>query len=395
MNETTFDDLRNVVVYPHAGALKEAFVAFQLFEAKLCEAVGEFDHARLWDVEGARSMADWLTVACGFSRRNAKRWSSTAAQLLVLPVTAAAWRDGSLSSGQVEAIVGHVNDETRPRFAEMETAIVPTIVGLSVADTRVVMRTWAAHAQAVVDHDKKTKGFDAVSHAHFSFLLNGTARLDADLNDHDAAIIHEALRLARRDDCPGEFRDNAMSTADALVDICQWYMSERDHKPSTGRNRPHVNIVIPIEGLGTRTGAHTQTGQPIRPETLATWLCDANLHPAVINTDGVVLDYGRAVRSATTEQFNALVIRDGGCRWPGCDNPPHRCDAHHLQDWDHDGPTDLNNLALLCRRHHRIGHRKNWRVHLEPDNTLIVTHPHGHTYTSPSPHSLRTQTTAA
>ena len=70
MNENTFDELRNMVVYPHAGALKEAIAVFQLFEAKLAEAVGAFDQAGLWDVEGARSMADWLSVACGFSRHH-------------------------------------------------------------------------------------------------------------------------------------------------------------------------------------------------------------------------------------------------------------------------------------------------------------------------------------
>ena len=102
MNETTFDGLRNMMVYPHAGALKEAFTVLRVFEAKLSEAVGEFDHAELWDVEGARSMTDWLTTACGLSRPASKRWASSAAQLRVLPVTAAAWQHCSLSSGQVE-----------------------------------------------------------------------------------------------------------------------------------------------------------------------------------------------------------------------------------------------------------------------------------------------------
>lgn len=44
-----------------------------------------------------------------------------------------------------------------------------------------------------------------------------------------------------------------------------------------------------------------------------------------------------------------LAVRDGGCSFPNCDRPLAWCEAHHLRHWLHGGPTDLANLALLCR----------------------------------------------
>ena len=68
------------------------------------------------------------------------------------------------------------------------------------------------------------------------------------------------------------------------------------------------------------------------------------------------VDNGRARRFATDAQRRALAVRDNGCIIPGCDSPPERCEAHHLIAWQDGGRTDLDNLALLCPRHHTAHH---------------------------------------
>jgi hypothetical protein len=68
------------------------------------------------------------------------------------------------------------------------------------------------------------------------------------------------------------------------------------------------------------------------------------------------LEVGRATRVGQPAQRAALAVRDGGCVFPGCDRPLAWCDAHHLWHWVDGGPTDLANLALLCRAHHRAVH---------------------------------------
>jgi hypothetical protein len=77
--------------------------------------------------------------------------------------------------------------------------------------------------------------------------------------------------------------------------------------------------------------------------------------------------------------YNALVIRDRHCRFPGCDRPPDWCEAHHLRWVTHGGATAPDNLALLCTRHHHLLHCPGWHAKLRPDATFIVTTPDGRT----------------
>jgi hypothetical protein len=72
------------------------------------------------------------------------------------------------------------------------------------------------------------------------------------------------------------------------------------------------------------------------------------------------LEVGRSNRVVPAAQRAALAIRDGGCVFPGCERPLAWCEAHHLRHWLQGGPTDLANLALLCRAHHRAVHEGGW-----------------------------------
>jgi HNH endonuclease len=69
-------------------------------------------------------------------------------------------------------------------------------------------------------------------------------------------------------------------------------------------------------------------------------------------------------------------VRDGGCAVPGCDRPLAWCEAHHLRHWLHGGATDLANLVLLCRAHHRAVHEGGWRLHRRRDGALTASPPH-------------------
>jgi hypothetical protein len=100
-------------------------------------------------------------------------------------------------------------------------------------------------------------------------------------------------------------------------------------------------------------------GNPLTPATIRRLACDALLIPAVLGSDSAVLDLGRAARFASADQIRFLRLRDKGCTFPGCDRPPSWCDAHHLREWEADqGETTVDNLALLCTRHHTDIHRR-------------------------------------
>jgi hypothetical protein len=75
---------------------------------------------------------------------------------------------------------------------------------------------------------------------------------------------------------------------------------------------------------------------------------------------GGVLDVGRKRRTVPPAIRRALEHRDAGCRFPGCGC--RYTDAHHIVHWADGGETRLDNLVLLCSRHHRAVHEGGFRV---------------------------------
>jgi hypothetical protein len=103
--------------------------------------------------------------------------------------------------------------------------------------------------------------------------------------------------------------------------------------------------------------------------------CDAAIERIVRRGVSEVLDLGRRTRLPTAAQHRALARRDGGCRFAGCDAPHWWCDAHHIVHWTAGGPTDLDNLVLLCRRHHVLCHEGRWRLIREQGGEIRAVPP--------------------
>jgi hypothetical protein len=101
----------------------------------------------------------------------------------------------------------------------------------------------------------------------------------------------------------------------------------------------------------------------------------ALLPPTLGGAPSQPLDVGRSTRVVQPAQRSALAVRDRGCVFPDCERPLAWCDAHHLEHWI-DGPTDLENLALLCRTHHRTVHEGGWQLTRGPDGRFTATPPH-------------------
>jgi hypothetical protein len=99
------------------------------------------------------------------------------------------------------------------------------------------------------------------------------------------------------------------------------------------------------------------------------------LPPVLGGAPSQPLDLGRTSRVVSATQRTALAVRDGGCGFPDCDRPLAWCEAHHLQHWLDGGPTDLANLALVCRAHHRAVHEGGWHLIRGPDGRLTATPP--------------------
>jgi uncharacterized small protein (DUF1192 family) len=89
---------------------------------------------------------------------------------------------------------------------------------------------------------------------------------------------------------------------------------------------------------------------------IETMLCDARITRVLLNSLGQVTNLQPLRDNVTKAQRRALAARDVGCAARGCTRPPAFCDAHHLQALADGGPSTLDNLVLLCRRHHVLWH---------------------------------------
>ena len=122
---------------------------------------------------------------------------------------------------------------------------------------------------------------------------------------------------------------------------------------------------MPVRDLLAVPGAvaTTETGTVLGVADARKIACDTRVIPVVMGGLGEVLDVGRATRTIPPAIRRALIARDQGCVWPGCDRAPIHCDGHHIEHWLDDGPTSLVNLALLCHSHHHRLHKYNLMLH--------------------------------
>jgi len=113
----------------------------------------------------------------------------------------------------------------------------------------------------------------------------------------------------------------------------------------------------------------------VSAETSRRLSCDASVVVMRAGPDGSVLDVGRKARTIPAAIRRALTARDARCRFPGCTT--RRCDAHHITHWADGGPTALDNLVLLCRRHHRPVHEGGFGVESGERGEVSFVRPSG------------------
>ena len=161
------------------------------------------------------------------------------------------------------------------------------------------------------------------------------------------------------------------------------------------REKPHITLTVDLPSLREESisGATAMTalwGASLGKDALLRLCCDAAVSVVVTDTVngrpldpdtpaefmdeqgrllglGVPLAAGRTVRTVTTGQRKALVVRDGGCVFPGCGRSTGFCDAHHaIRHWSDGGDTNLDNLVLLCGLHHRRVHEDKRALEHDP-----------------------------
>jgi hypothetical protein len=362
-------------------AAEQALAAVQL------HLIRQVDIRDLHRSQHAHTCAGWLRTRLRIRPESTKRLAGLAAAVDRRPDL-----DQALTAGTVNTEQAVVIDECLTNL--------PAEVGVeAAAKAEAMLIGWAAEfdprqlkslADRILSHlaPEIEKAADAAAlarqqaHAFESRTLSigtpvdGRVRLTGWLDTEAAAIVSAALDPlcaprtptgAPRDHATADDRTPGQRRADALVEVCRLVLNTGD-LPVNGGDRPQITITVPYDLLRGQLGAGTlDTGERLTPTQTRQLACDAHLLPAVLGSDGQVLDVGQSRRLITGALRRALVIRDRGCAFPGCDRPPRWCDGHHIRSWTDGGPTSLDNAVLLCGPHHRTIHHNDWTIRLGHD----------------------------
>ena len=167
-----------------------------------------------------------------------------------------------------------------------------------------------------------------------------------------AAILTKLDPLARKSGAHDD-RSREKRYGDALVELA-----------SSGGSQAQIQVTSSLETLLGLAGAPAadmeHSSVPISATTVERLACDSSIARILLDSESMVIDVGRSKRVVSEPARRALTARDGHCRWPGCERAASWSAAHHVVHWIHGGTTDLDNLILLCHRHHRMAHEGNW-----------------------------------
>ncbi|MBP2331195.1 hypothetical protein JOF56_011580 [Kibdelosporangium banguiense] len=346
----------------------------------MLDLVSELDSRRCAGRLGYSNTAALLVHALRISRGEARQRISQAEQLhevtmptgavaeAAMPLTAAGLKQGTLGVGHVEVIqktldsMRHLEQEQRAWAEELMVAKAAD------DDPGALARYGARYVREMVDPDgtpppdeePQRPERELRRHLFRDGRMEFKGRLDA-----EAAALFEALLAPFDKRDSDDMRSYAERGGDAFADVLQKAANAPD-LPTHNGLKTEVAFTISLDAL------ERALGETILPGNLSVSdarriACDCHVLPAVMGGASQPLDVASPAYVVPAHIRRALVLRDRGCSFPGCDRPASVCHAHHIQSWLKGGPTELRNLTLLCGQHHRLIHRSEWEVELVND----------------------------
>ena len=272
-----------------------------------------------------------------------------------------------------------------------------------------IARFMPDQAQANADRAAEARHFD-VQHGQVS--CNGTSRVEGELDladalDLDAAISQGADLLARlgspepldvrRSQAAGQLARNqlAFDLADAtetdahtgVVSTGSTTGGPTTGGPTTGPKPRQVVLFVHLSAdaiTGTGDCLHLarveKQRQVVTADQVRAWCghpdTEVVLRPVIDTTEHLHVE-GYEIPDRLREQ---VIQRDHACVFPWCTRPARGCDIDHVIPYDDGGETATDNVAPLCRRHHRLKTHGGWTSTMFEPGRFLWTSPHRYQY---------------
>jgi len=347
--------------------LGHLFSGLAVFHAGICEWLIEVDRGQRFLADGSPDLVQWVSARFGVRHSTAGQLVRVARRLQDLPVLRSRFAEGVLSLDQVDAI-------SKLATAETEVGLIEECLGLSTA---------ALDRAARRSHRPSTdEELELWERRHVALQWNldrSELRFGGSLPGAEGHLLESAIR-ERADAMPpnpetGLFDPYPARLADGLVELAA---TSGDASPGPVQITVHADLDALTENTETTGVAELEAGPVIANETARRLACDSIVECAVYD-HARTLGVGRRTRLIPGWLRRQLWHRDGGCRFPGCGRKTW-VHGHHIQHWADGGPTDLDNLILLCGYHHRFLHEHGWGIEDSPDRTPMFIRPDGREY---------------
>lgn len=368
--------------------------------------------------DGAPLVAEFcipeLALRLGVATDTARHLMADALELVHrLPACWAALWAGGIAAHKARRVAQATRDLNADAAAFVDREVAPYLhaIGARALDAVVERAVWAhdldravAASQAALDRRGITVDLDARS---TSTGTGATCEVWGDLDRADALELERAIAdlahhqllagstdtldvrrakalgmLARRE-TPIPLPDLSPGAEERRAAHEEWDEDVQEPPSVVSRRRDlTLHVHLSLEAIRSGTGMARLEGspQPISLDQVREWTqapgttTRITVRP-VLDLDAHLETPGYTPAADLAEQ---TVLRDGGCVFPHCTRQARRCDLDHVVPHHEGGPTSSDNLAALCRRHHRLKtHHSGWTYRVLHPGTYLWTTPAG------------------
>jgi hypothetical protein len=323
----------------------------------------EFAATDAWEEDGSASAIDWIRFNCHLTSVAAADRIAVGESLQAMPRSVEAAVNGEIGFAHVKAMA-RTADAVGARFDEA------VLLEKARENSPGKFHFICQHYRHAADR----KGYEAEQNElvenrklTISTCEDGAVLVNGVLDPVGGAAFITAIEPLARKSGAHDDRSLERRRADALVELA-----------SGGGSQAQIQVTSSIEtllGLVGAPGAEMEFSLPISSTTMERLACDSGIARILLDSESAIIDVGRSKRVVSEPARRALTARDGHCRWPGCDRPASWSAAHHVVHWVHGGTTDLDNLILLCHRHHWMVHEGNWQIVRGDDGHMLTIPP--------------------
>jgi hypothetical protein len=337
--------------------------AIDLMELSFAEDAAAFAATDEYDELGFVSAIDWIRFNCHMTSGGAASSVAVGKSMDRLPRSVEAVAQGEIGLAHV-TVMARTAEALKDRFDERP------LIEYAREHTPGKFHFYCQHARHAADAEGYAEQeADQVQNRRLSLSnwIDGTMVLSGVLDAFGGAALRAALEPLAHRSGEHDHRQRGQRLADALVELA-----------TGGPERAAIQVTSSVEtllGLAGAPAADAEFSLPISSKIIERLACDSNITRVLLDSESAVIDVGRAKRVVSGPARRALNARDGCCRWPGCDRPPSLSAAHHVVHWVHGGSTDLDNLILLCFRHHWMVHEGKWQLVRSDDGRMLAIPP--------------------